>query len=173
MTRDQISSSEYNPYFGQYINKIPLDVALLDALSSQATDVTIYFNDLNQKQLNTSLEQGKWTPKEVLQHLIDSERIFSYRALRFARNDSTELTGFNQDIFVKNARIVDQTIEYLLEDYKAARQATITLYKGFDDKTLKSMGKASGNAISVRALGFLIAGHEKHHLELLTEKFNN
>ena len=115
--------------------------------------------------------EGKWTIKEVLVHIIDDERIYAYRALRFARNDKTELPGFDQDpyAFYSNANV--RSIESIIEEYEAVRMSTITLFNGFSDDVMLRSGVANNNEVTVRALGYHIAGHELHHLNILKNRY--
>ena len=107
----------------------------------------------------------------MLIHLIDTERVFSYRAMRIARQDKTEMVGFEQDDYVMSAKTNTRSIEDLLNEYKAVRQATIALYKSFSEEELKSIGTASGSPISVRAIGCIITGHENHHNNMITDRY--
>lgn len=114
---------------------------------------------------------GKWTLKAVLQHMIDTERVFQYRALRFGRNDLTPLHGFEQDDFANHAGADRRDLAGLLEELKTVRQSTIHLFSSFPEEALQRSGIASGNEISVLAIGFLIAGHQIHHLNIVREKY--
>lgn len=114
---------------------------------------------------------GKWTIKDILQHIIDTERVFAYRALRFARNDKTELHGFNEDEFAAFANTKNRSIADLLDEFKLLRSLTIVFYKALDKETLLREGVASGNTISVLALGFTMAGHPVHHMNVIRERY--
>ncbi|HEY0976899.1 MAG TPA: DinB family protein [Flavobacteriales bacterium] len=113
----------------------------------------------------------KWTVKEVLVHLIDSERVFAYRALRFARNDGTPLPGFEQDDYVPESRAGARTIASILREQDAVREATLTLFASFDEQAMARTGTANGNRVSVAALGWIIAGHAMHHIHILRERY--
>ncbi|MGB6268909.1 MAG: DinB family protein, partial [Olleya sp.] len=115
--------------------------------------------------------KDKWNIKEIINHLIDSERIFCYRALRFARQDNTALSGFNENDYVDFSHAKNRTIDSLIEEYKTVRQATITLYNSFTDESLLFRGIAGSGEVSVRALGFLIIGHEKHHINVIKQRY--
>lgn len=114
---------------------------------------------------------GKWTIKDILQHIIDAERVFAYRALRFARNDKTELHGFDEDHFAAHANTKNRSITDLLDEFKLLRSLTIVFYKALDKETLQREGSASGNKISVLALGFTMAGHPIHHMNVIRERY--
>ena len=118
-----------------------------------------------------SYAQGKWTLKEVIQHIIDTERIFCYRALCFARNDKTSLSGFDQDVFAYNDNANDRNYFDLLDEMDILRKSSIQLYKSFSSVALLRIGVASDRNISVRALGYLFSGHQLHHLNVLIDRY--
>ena len=115
--------------------------------------------------------EGKWTVKDILLHIIDTERIFAYRALRIARQDKTPLAGFEQDDYVASGNAKARNLENLLQEYKFVRQSTIVLYRSFNLKALNAIGEASGSSISVRAMGYIITGHENHHNQVIEERY--
>jgi uncharacterized damage-inducible protein DinB len=114
---------------------------------------------------------GKWTIKEILQHLVDDERIYAYRALRFARNDETELPGFEQDDYALYSGANGRDIVDILKEFAAVRRATISLFEGFDRAALQRAGVADGKVMSVRAAAYHIAGHELRHLNIIRERY--
>jgi uncharacterized damage-inducible protein DinB len=126
---------------------------------------------LSEQQLNFRYQPDKWTIKEVLGHIIDTERIMAYRALRFARKDKTPLPGFDQDIFVENAHTQERDVQSIIREYAAVRQATLELFRSFDEETLTQSGTANDRQITVRALGYTIAGHETHHWNIIKERY--
>ena len=115
--------------------------------------------------------EDKWTLKELIQHIIDTERIFCYRALCFSRNDKTSLPGFDQDIFIEHGNANDRSYVALLDEMKAVRSATIHLFNSFSDEALKRVGVGSGNDMSVRAAGIIISGHQNHHVRIAEERY--
>jgi uncharacterized damage-inducible protein DinB len=115
--------------------------------------------------------EGKWTIKDIIQHVIDTERIFAYRALRISRNDITPLPGFEENDYVENTKANERGIQDLLAEFSAVRYATLFLFKSFSEEQLKRIGTASGTAISVRAIGFIIIGHQKHHQNVFQERY--
>ncbi|NQY05210.1 MAG: DinB family protein [Flavobacteriaceae bacterium] len=165
-----VKPEEYNPYYQCFI-ETSTDLSLLEAFDSTKKYLINFYKAIPEDKYDYAYEEGKWTVKEILNHLIDVERIFSYRALRFARKETIDLPGFDQDQYVINANVLSRSLDSLLEEYSAVRQATISLFKSFSDDDLLTMGKASGSAMSVRALGFMILGHEKHHLKVLQERY--
>jgi uncharacterized damage-inducible protein DinB len=115
--------------------------------------------------------EGKWTIKEIIQHIIDTERIFSYRALRISRNDKTPLPGFEENDYVDNTDANKRGLQELLTELSAVRHATLLLFKSFSEEQLARIGIASENEISVRAIGFIIIGHQKHHQKVFEERY--
>ena len=115
--------------------------------------------------------EGKWSIKEIYQHLTDTERILSYRALRFARHDATELAGFEEDDYVAVAVTSRRRLQDLLEEHTLVRRSTIALFTSFDPEMLVRTGVANGKRISVRALGWSIAGHAMHHMEIIQQRY--
>ena len=167
-----LDKEEYLPYFQPYINKIG-DLILLDGLIEGLKETISFLRSIPQDKLEYRYEAGKWTVKEVISHLIDSERIFAYRALRFARMDRTPVAGFEQDDYILASSANERSIESLLEEFELVKQSTIALFKTFGDNSeiLKRTGIAGGGEVSVRALGFLISGHEKHHCDIIKERY--
>ena len=114
---------------------------------------------------------GKWSIAELLLHIIDAERVFQYRALRIGRGDRTDLPGFDQDLFVNNSEAAHRTLDSLREEYNAVRLSSLLLFQSFTKVQLLSEGSADGQGVSVRALGFMICGHQKHHEEILKSRY--
>jgi hypothetical protein len=170
---DKPQSNEYAPFYSTYIDKVTEGVDILKHLKDQIKTVKTFFLGLNEEQLMYAYAPGKWTPKEILLHLIDCERIFTYRALRFSRNDQTLLAGFDENEFALNSNANKRTIKDLLKEYESVRKATLSLYNTLDKRTSRKYGKANEQNISVRALIFIIAGHELHHLKVVEEKYLN
>jgi uncharacterized damage-inducible protein DinB len=167
----ELNTNEYAAFYGSYIGLVSENVSLLDSLQSSFLEVHSYFSDLSHEKLHYRYAEGKWTLKEMLLHIIDTERIMSYRALRFGRKDATPLTGFEQDDYVPNSYANKRDIKSLLEEYSTVRMATISLFASFNEASLKQIGEGNGNPMSVRALGFIISGHEMHHLQVAKERY--
>lgn len=161
---------EYAPFYARYIKLAP-DLQIVEALEKSADDFIAYFGNLSDQQALFKYAPNKWTLKELLLHCIDTERIMSCRALRFARNDKSELAGFEQDDYVLQSNANQRTLKCLLEEYVCVRKSTISLFKGFESKYLMRFGVASGNSMSVKALGYVIAGHEMHHLAICKTRY--
>ncbi len=166
----QLSPSEYHPYYEPYIHMVG-ESDLSQCLTSGIDEMVHLVNGIDQEHMDYAYDTDKWTIGEVLVHLIDTERIFQYRALRFARGDKTPLTSFDQNRYVMASKANKKGKEVILKDFLAVRQATISLYEMFDTDELRQMGIASDAEMSVRALGFLICGHQKHHLRILRERY--
>lgn len=170
MRLSELSLSEYNPFYHTYIQALG-EVSLMEELENGKSILLSLMDNISEDKLSFAYGAGKWTLAEVLLHIVDTERIFQYRALRFARNDTTNLPGFDQDAFVPYSNASGRTIKDLAEEYEAVRDATLTLFKSFDDEALKRKGVASGSPMSVRALGFIISGHQAHHLRIIRERY--
>lgn len=162
---------EYAPYAIMYIGLLPDDDLILKHLDDNLRTTTEFMRSLPEEKLTYRYAKGKWTIKEILAHHIDDERIYTYRALRFARNDQTELPGFEQDDYTIESGANERSLDDLLEDFAAVRKSTITLFNSFDDRVLTRSGVASGNVMSVRAIAYHIAGHELHHLNVIKERY--
>lgn len=171
MTSQDLTASEHHPYYSQYIDLVPKDQSLVQALRSGRDAAVLFFNELDDSKVNYRYEEGKWTPKEILLHLIDAERVFGYRALRFARRDHTPLEGFEQDDFVRYSKAYSRSMTSLLQEYKAVREATIAFFEAMDEEMLTSEGVASGSNLSCRAAGFIIAGHDRSHIKIIKERY--
>lgn len=171
MTKQDLEAREFNPYYGRYIDFVPANETLLEGLHSGMKEAINFFKNIEATKLNYRYAEGKWTPKEILIHLIDTERIFAYRALRFARKDNTPLKGYEQDDYIRPSKAYSRTVGSLLEEYKSVREATLTLFKSMDEEMLKCTGEASDSELSVRAAGFIIAGHDRSHIALIKERY--
>jgi uncharacterized damage-inducible protein DinB len=130
-----------------------------------------FVQSLPEEKLLYRYAEGKWTIKEVLVHIIDDERIYAYRALRFARNDTTELPGFEQDDYARHSGANERTLKDILKEYTAVRNSTIAFFNSLDQKALTRAGVANKNLVSVRALAYHIAGHELHHINIIKERY--
>ena len=170
MTTIQINENEYAPFYKNYIKALGT-VELFDVLNASLDDLLNTIQHLPEEKLIYRYQEGKWTIKELVQHIIDAERVLSYRALRFSRNDATDLPGFNEDWYVENSNGNDRNIVELLDEFTFVRNASIQLFKSFTDEMYTLSGAINGGDMSVRALGFIIAGHQVHHLKVIKEKY--
>ncbi len=162
---------EYPAYAHIYIDLLPDDGLILKHLDDNLTSTKQFIASIPKPRLLHRYVEGKWTIKEILGHVVDDERIYVYRALRFARNDSTELPGFDQDHFVRYSEANQRDIEDLLDEFTLVRQSTIAFFNGLDDAALIRTGVAEGNRASVRALAYHIAGHELRHMNIIRERY--
>ncbi|MDH7445771.1 DinB family protein [Aquimarina sp. 2201CG14-23] len=165
-----LTPEEYNPYYGTFIDKAEAP-NIIDGLQQSKQGFLDFVNTIPDEKLTYAYAEGKWTIAEVLQHIIDTERVFAYRALRFARNDKSPLMGFDQDEYVPNSNANNYTKKELLDDFKAVRNSSITLFKSFTDDMLIKIGEASGSPMSVRASGYILSGHQRHHVEVIEERY--
>lgn len=167
MTRPQ--PSEHAPYFSKYIDLVPAgDIAA--TLAAQTTKLAPFWQGISEAQ-SLRHPPGKWNIKQVLNHLIDTERIFSYRALRIGRGDQTPLPGFEQDDFEATAESSNRSWASLLDEYGAVRRSTLALFANLPAEAWTRQGTASNNSMSAQAAAFAIAGHELHHVNLLKTNY--
>ena len=165
-----LQSDEFAPFYKPYIEKVGND-SLLTILKTSGEDLFSFLSSIPTEKLEYSYAEGKWTIKEVLLHIIDAERIFCYRALRFARNDKTSLKGFEENAYVPESFANSRTIDSLLDEYKKQRASSLALFSSFSEDIMKRKGIANENYMSVRAIGFVICGHEKHHCKVIKERY--
>lgn len=165
------TADEFAPYTIMYIDLLPDDGQILNHLETNLENTRAFFRSLPEDRLAIPHAEGEWTIKEILVHIIDDERIYCYRALRYARNDTTELPGFEQDDYVPYSRANDRDLDQILEEFTAVRKATITFFNSLDDDALKRKGVGSGNIMSVRAAAYHIGGHELHHIQSIKDNY--
>ena len=162
--------NEYNTYYSNYINLVKHE-NLLIGLKDSFNKTLEFYESIPESKLNFWYAKGKWSIKEIIQHLLDSERVFAYRALCFSRKESIALPGFNQDDYLANSNANERSKTELINEYKAIRGATVALFASFTDNMLKQTGVASGSPMSARAAGFIIIGHESHHCNIIRERY--
>jgi hypothetical protein len=162
--------SEYAPYYGRYISLVPAGVAITTQLERQLPATLALVRELDPEY---RYAPGKWNVKQVVGHLIDTERVMAYRALRISRNDPTPLVGFDQDVLVNGAVFEQQSIEELLEEFEAVRRSTLCLFRPLTPDMWLRMGTASEKPVSTRALAYIIAGHEAYHAKLFDESYRS
>lgn len=162
---------EYIPYTIAYMDLVPNDGLVLQHLRDNLQAFKDLVGSLSDEKLTTPCAEGEWTIKEIILHIVDTERVFEYRALRFARNDSTELPGFEQDPYVANSGANQRSIEDLLEEFTYVRMSTIALFNSFTEEVWKRSGLCNGHNLSVRAALYIIAGHELHHVNSIKENY--
>jgi uncharacterized damage-inducible protein DinB len=170
MNSNQLPVNEYSEFNATYINALD-DVNLIEQLEISLHDFIKFVQNIPMDKFDYRYAEGKWTIKDIIQHIIDAERIFAYRALRISRNDITPLPGFEENDYVDNTNATSRSIQELLTEFSAVRHSNLLLFKSFSDEQLTRLGMASNHAISVRALGFLIIGHQKHHQKVFQERY--
>jgi hypothetical protein len=163
-------ATEYADYYANYIAKVP-GSDVLSVLESQRLQMLQLFAGRSERDGSFRYAPGKWSVKEVLGHLTDTERIFTYRALRIARGDQTPLPGFEQDDFVKNGAFGQRTLANLAEEFGLVRSASVALFRSFPEEAWSRRGVASQKEVTVRALAFMTAGHQMHHRIILEERY--
>lgn len=164
------AKGDYAEYYQQYI-----DLVEGNDIIGMLTDNNLYaqnvLNSFPQSKGSYRYAEGKWTIKEVVGHIMDTERIFCYRALAIARGEKKSLPGFDQDQYVINGKFNDRPLYDLTYEYRLVRESTILLFRSFDQSVLQNRGVLSGNEVTVLAIMFITAGHERHHLNILKERY--
>lgn len=163
-------AGEFAEYYGKYIAKVP-GTDVVGILESERLHMSQLFAGRGERDGNFRYAPGKWTIKEILGHVTDGERIFTYRALRIARGDETPLASFEQDDYVKNGGFAARKLADLVEEFDAVRGASISLFRSFDEAAWARRGVASQKPVTARALGFITAGHQIHHRMILEESY--
>jgi uncharacterized damage-inducible protein DinB len=163
-------SDEFLQYYARYIDLVP-EGDIVATLSTQMDETRALLRQFPETMSGYRYGPHKWSVNEVLGHLIDAERIFGVRALRFARNDSTPLPGFEQDDYVANANFDSCSVSELAAEFEAVRAATLFFFRHLDESAWMRRGTASNAAVSVRALAYIIAGHELHHRGILRDRY--
>ena len=158
------------PYYDRYISLVPGN-DVLAALDEQRRQMLLLLSGGNESDGDLRYAPEKWSLKEVLGHVNDTERIMSYRALRISRGDATPIEGYEQDDYVRNGPFGRSSLADLIEDYIAVRRATVSLLRNLDEAAWTRRGVANKNEVTVRALAYIIAGHELHHRRILEEKY--
>jgi hypothetical protein len=164
------AAGEFAEYYGRYISRVP-DGDVRAQLERQIGATAAYIKSRGDAWAMSRYAPGKWSVKEVVGHLADAERVFSYRALRFARGDAKPLQGFDENAYVPAAQCDSRGMADLLDEFAAVRSATVSLVRSFDDAAWARRGIASDNPVTVRAIAYIMAGHELHHLAILRERY--
>lgn len=167
---EQKSLGVYPPYFNNYMSFVE-NYDLEEILSTQPGNAEAFFNSLPEDRWLYKYAENKWTVKEVLQHIIDTERVFTYRALAFSRKDPNTLPSFNENEYAKNSNGNSRSPKDLIEEFLAVRKSSELLFKSLSDTELNAVGKTSNYEMSVKAIGYMIAGHFAHHVNILKERY--
>lgn len=166
------SKNEYNEFYETYVSLVP-ETDILAAMQEQSNELESIFCKISEEKSLFAYAEGKWTIRELLGHLTDGERHFSYRALRFSRADETPIEGFEQEGYIKNAYFNQIKLSDLLEELLFLRRANLKMYENLSDEAWLRNGTASGFPVSVRALAYISVGHIRHHLQILRERYLN
>lgn len=161
---------DYPEYYHTYIQKVMGD-DLIFVLKNNLQTTVDFISTIPIDKLEYRYQEGKWTIKEILIHLIDAERIFAYRALRFARKDKTPLPGFEENDYVPVSNANIRNIQNILHEFTTVRNATISLFENLSDEQLNESGTANNKSITVRSIGYTIAGHEQHHVGVIKDRY--
>jgi uncharacterized damage-inducible protein DinB len=164
------STGEFPPRLAHYIDKVP-DGDLLETLEAQWEELGCLLEELDDEAADYRYAEGKWTVKELLGHLLDAERIFAYRILCIARGEQAPLPGWDENAYAANGGFGARPLEALLEEYDLLRGSTLALLRGLDEAGFERRGISNGNPVSARALAWVLAGHELHHMGILRERY--
>lgn len=162
--------SEYAPYYEKYVSLVTED-NVVEAMKNSLDETLKLLRGVDEEKANYCYAEGKWSIKEVIGHINDGERVFAYRALRFARNDKTALPGFDQDPYIENGNFNDAKLSELLDEFEIIRRSTIALFSRLTDEAWQRTGVANDAEISVRALASIILGHERHHIGIIRSRY--
>ena len=170
MTIAKPHTGDYAPFYQKYVDAASSVDDVFDLLAQQG-DVLAYMATWPEAKAGYRYSEGKWTVRQVIGHMADTERVFSYRLLRIARGDATPLAGFDQDVYQLHAGFEGRTVASLVAELRAVRQASMTLIRSLDQTALDRAGTASENRVTARALVWIIAGHFAHHTAILKERY--
>ena len=170
MIASELSTKEYSVFNATYI-KAAENKTLSEGLIDGLPQLVNFVKNIPAEKLEYRYAEGKWTIKDIVLHMMDTERIFAYRALRISRGDKTPLPGFEENDYVPFAVANSRSIESLLAEYEHVRKATISFFESLNEDQILFFGTASDNDISVRAIGFIITGHQNHHLRVISERY--
>jgi hypothetical protein len=162
--------TEFQKYIQRYLDFIPTE-NWMEELSKSEHETLVIYSKLNDESALFKYAENKWSLKEMLQHLIDCERIFQYRALSISRGDKQNLPGFDEELFAKNSNADGRSLADLISEYALVRSSSLILFKSFPQHTLSNKGFANGNEISAETIGKLIVGHNLHHLNIINERY--
>ena len=162
--------STFPAYFKKYIDQVDENI-LREAFTNQQSAINSFFDSIPEEKTNSGYAEGKWSLKELLQHIIDTERIFNYRSLAFARGETASLPGFEENDYAANSNANERSWKSLCEELKVVRRSTELLFNSFSDEALQSSGLANNNPTTVLAMGFITIGHFNHHRKVIEERY--
>ncbi|MFN8117088.1 MAG: DinB family protein [Bacteroidia bacterium] len=164
------NKKDYIPYFEYYINLIPED-DIISALKANHQTILDFIEDIPRQKLNYFYDEGKWTVKQVINHIIDTERILSYRALRFARGDNQKVLSFDENLYAANANLTNTNAQMLADEFDSVRLSNILFFKQLSDKELLLKGQMASGEVNVLSLGYFLCGHAQHHINVIKERY--
>jgi hypothetical protein len=162
--------TEYGAYYGGYVSRVP-EADIVAVLEAQAASMDRWPARMSHEKETVTYAPGKWTPRQLIGHLSDVERVFAYRALRISRRDTTPLPGFEEKPYVEHSVYADVPFQMLVAELASVRRANLPLFRRLDEDAWSLKGEASGVGVTVRALAYIMAGHVRHHLALLKERY--
>jgi len=171
MIKASINSNEYHEYYSIYLNLVDDNTELIEGYQKGKKEMIDFINSISEEKMSFRYQEDKWSIKEVIQHLIDTERIFMYRCFRIARNDSTNIEGFEQNDYVKPSEADLKSKTDLINEFSINRENSVSLLKSLSDKNLCFIGYANGANASARSVAFTVLGHDKHHSNIIKERY--
>lgn len=163
-------AKDYIPYFSQYMDLVP-EVDIISALKANHQIVLDFIEEIPRQKLNYFYDEGKWTVKQVINHIIDTERILSYRALRFARGDNQKLLGFDENLYAANANLTNTNAQILADEFDSVRLSNILMFRQLSEKELLLKGQMASGEVNVLSLGYFLCGHAQHHINIIKERY--
>ena len=163
--------NEFPAYYLPYVNQVPENAEIIQTLEEQNSEIRTLFTEIDDTRAEEAYAEGKWTIKELLQHMLDSERIFAYRALCIARGEQASLPGFDENMYAENSMANERQLKDILEEYDLLRRSNLCMFRSFDSTILDNVGTANSKQITLRGLIYVIAGHERHHINILKERY--
>ena len=163
---------EHVEYYSRYIDRVP-DGDIVETLRRQIPETLAFLRAIPDSKADFRYAPGKWSIKEIVGHMADAERVFQYRALRFSRADSTPVPGFDENLYVDNAPHSRLSLNDLIDDFERIRGSTIFMFTGMDEEAMSRRGVANDAEVSVRAIAYIMAGHETHHLQVIRDRYLN
>lgn len=171
MIKSELTKGEIGDFYRDYINRIPDDAELLETLKKNTDEICEFLKSIPEERWSYRYSEGKWSILEMMQHLIDTERIFQYRALCFARNEHATLPGFDHDTYVLNSDAEKRKPADLIQEFRAVRESCLFLFKSFSEERLKVQGNMNDVNGTPRGIGFVMAGHALHHKDIISNKY--
>lgn len=171
MIRADINPNEHHEYYGRYLDLVDNSTELIDGFIQGKKQMVELLESIPEEKMSYRYQPEKWSINELIQHLIDAERIFMYRCLRIARNDKTQLAGFEQDDYIIPSEADKKSKSEIIEEFTVNRNNSIVLLKSLSDKNLSFIGNANGAKASARSIAFTVLGHDLWHLQIIRERY--